>query len=465
MSDKNMFEIRNPANPSQIVASFPTMLEEDVPGMMQTARKAQVEWAKLTQQERGARLDAFLNGLEARIDDIATSITREMGKLLAESKGEVNKALGEGRAMVRRSSAPIGEVLPSQKPGTIVYSTRRPRGVILGINPWNFPFSTPIRKTIPALLYGNAMVLKPSINTPGAAFIMQEVADATLPKGIFQIAYGSGGLGTALTAASEVDAISFTGSVGIGRIVAQAAAANLAEISLELGGKNPAILNDATDLDAALDQIYAAAFAVCGQRCTAISRVIVRRELEAAVVEGLAKRAAAANPGDGMDAATTLSPLMGEAAVNDVAGFVDRARAAGAKVATGGERIDHNGGYFYAATILSDVTADMEIAREEVFGPVLAVIAYDDVDEAMRICNDVEFGLAACLFSEQTPLVDRFVAEVESGMIHVNCGSFPEDHAPFVGVKNSSLGVGGSNGPSTLHFYTQEHTVFRKGQA
>ncbi|MEH6726183.1 MAG: aldehyde dehydrogenase family protein [Hyphomicrobiales bacterium] len=465
MSDKNTFEIRNPANPSEIVASFPTTAEADVPKIMQTARDAQKEWAKVPQPERGKRLDAFLNGLEARIDDIAASITREMGKLLGESKGEVIKAMGEGRAMVRRSSAPIGEVLPSQKPGTIIYSTRRPRGVVLGINPWNFPFSTPIRKTIPALLFGNAMVLKPSINTPGAAFIMQEVADATLPKGLFQIAYGSGGLGTALTSASEVDAISFTGSVGVGRIVAQAAAANLAEISLELGGKNPVILNDASDLDAALDQIYAAAFAVCGQRCTAISRVIVRRELEAAVVAGLAKRAAAAKPGDGMDPSTTLSPLMGEAAVNDVAGFVDRARAAGAKVATGGERIDHNGGYFYAATILSNVTADMEVAREEVFGPVLSVIAYDDLDEALRICNDVEFGLAACVYSEQTPLVERCIAEVESGMIHVNCGSFPEDHAPFVGVKNSSLGVGGSNGPSTLQFYTQEHTVFRRGQA
>lgn len=465
MSDTKTVEIRNPANPSQIVGTFPTTPEGDVPKMMETARKAQIEWARVPQPERGKILDTFLDGLEARIDDIATSITKEMGKLLGESKGEANKALGEGRAMVRRSSAPIGEVLPSQKPGTVIYSTRRPRGVIVGINPWNFPFSTPIRKTIPALLFGNAMVLKPSISTPGAAFIMQEVADATLPKGLFQIAYGSGGLGTALTGAQGVDAISFTGSVSTGRIVAQAAAANLTEISLELGGKNPAILNDASNLDAALDQIYAAAFAVCGQRCTAVSRVIVRREIEQAVVDGLAKRANATKVGDGMEPTTTISPLMGETALNDVAGFVDRARAAGAKVAAGGERIDQNGGYFYAATILSDVTADMEVAKEEVFGPVLAVIAYDDVDEAMRICNDVEFGLAACVYSEQTPLVDRFIAEAESGMIHVNCGSFPEDHAPFVGVKNSSLGVGGSNGPSTLHFYTQEHTVFRKGQA
>lgn len=293
---------------------------------------------------------------------------------------------------------------------------------------------------------------------------MQEVADQTLPKGLFQIAYGSGNLGGALTAAQGVDAISFTGSVGIGRIVAQAAAANLAEISLELGGKNPAILNDASDLEATLDQIYMAAFAVCGQRCTAISRVIVRRDLEEDVVAGLAKRAKAAIIGDGLDSATTIGPLMGEKARADVAGFVDRARAAGANVAAGGASVEQKGGYFYAPTILSAVTPDMEVARDEVFGPVLAVIPYDTADEALEICNDVEFGLSACLYSEQTPLVDRFVAQAESGMIHVNCGSFPEDHAPFVGVKNSSLGVGGSNGASTLHFFTQEHTVFRKGQ-
>ena len=448
-----------------MVASFPTITPDDVPALMATARTAQLAWAKIPQPERGRIVNNFLDGLEARREDIATAITREMGKIIGESRGEVNKALGEGRAATSRASAAIGEVLPSQKPGTVTYSTRRPRGVIVGINPWNFPFSTPIRKTIPALLYGNAMVLKPSISTPGAAFIMQEVADATLPKGLFQIAYGSGSLGSALTSADGVDAISFTGSVEIGRIVAQAAAANLAEISLELGGKNPVIVNDASDLEAVLNQIYAAAFAVCGQRCTAISRVIVRRELESAVVEGLANRAKAAKIGDGLDAATTIGPLMGEKARDDVAGFVERSLAAGAHAAAGGTTIEQNGGYFYAPTILSNVTPDMEVARDEVFGPVLAVIPYDTPDEALAICNDVEFGLSACLYSEQTPLVDRFIAEAESGMIHVNCGSFPEDHAPFVGVKNSSLGVGGSNGNSTLHFYTQEHTVYRKAQA
>ena len=457
-------DIHNPANPSEVVGTFPTMSADDVPAMMATARAAQREWARIPQPERGKIVDAFLDALQARTEDIATAITREMGKVIGESRGEVNKALGEGRATTRRASAPIGEVLPSQKPGTVTYSTRRPRGVIVGINPWNFPFSTPIRKTIPALVYGNAIVLKPSISTPGAAFIMQEVADQTLPKGLFQIAYGSGNLGGALTAAQGVLMRSALPDRWALVIVAQAAAANLAEISLELGGKNPAILNDASDLEATLDQIYMAAFAVCGQRCTAISRVIVRRDLEEDVVAGLAKRAKAAIIGDGLDSATTIGPLMGEKARADVAGFVDRARAAGANVAAGGASVEQKGGYFYAPTILSAVTPDMEVARDEVFGPVLAVIPYDTADEALEICNDVEFGLSACLYSEQTPLVDRFVAQAESGMIHVNCGSFPEDHAPFVGVKNSSLGVGGSNGASTLHFFTQEHTVFRKGQ-
>lgn len=458
-------EIKNPANPSEIVGTFPTVTPEDVHAMIKTAQDAQREWAKVPQPDRGRIVNAFLAGLEARGEDIARSITREMGKIIGESRGEVAKALGEGRATTCRAFAPIGDVLPSQKAGTVVYSTRRPRGVIVGINPWNFPFSTPVRKTIPALLYGNAMILKPSINTPGAAFIMQEVADETLPKGIFQIANGSGNIGGTLTSAKGVDAISFTGSVGVGRIVAQGAAANLTEISLELGGKNPVILNDASDLDTVLNQIYAAAFAVCGQRCTAISRVIVRRELETAVIEGLAQRAMSARVGDGLDPKSTIGPLMGEKARADVAGFVDRAVAAGAELAAGGAMIEQDGGYFYAPTILSKVTPDMEVAREEVFGPVVAVIPYDTPDEALAICNDVEFGLAACVYSEQMPLVERFIAQAESGMIHVNCGSFPEDHSPFVGVKNSSLGVGGSNGPSTLHFYTQEHTVFRKAQA
>ena len=456
-------EIRNPAAPAEIVATYDETPLRALDECVSHTRQAQIAWAAKPQPERGSLVAKFVDALEARTEDIALSITEEMGKPLAESRGEVGKAIGEARACIGRASAPIGEVFPSQLPGTVAYSTRRPRGVILGINPWNFPFSTPMRKTIPALVYGNAIILKPASLTPGAIAMMAEIAAEVLPAHLVQAVIGGGALGQALSEHAGVDAVSFTGSVEVGKRVAMAAASHLAEISLELGGKNPAILNDAGNLDAALDQIMASALAVCGQRCTAVSRVIVSRALEAEVTAGLAARAEALQPMDGAAKGAKIGPLSSAQQLQDVASFVTRAVAEGAKIVAGGQKLDTDtGGYFYAPTILSDVTRDMEIARDEVFGPVLSVIAYDTVDEALSIANDVAFGLSSCLYSERSEMVERFVAESESGMIHVNGGSFPENHTPFVGVKDSAMGVGGSNGPSTIQFYTTEHTVYRK---
>lgn len=456
-------EIRNPAAPEEIVATYDETPASALDDLVASAGEAQVAWAAVPQPERGVRVAKYVDALEARAQEIALSITKEMGKPLAEASGEVAKAIGEARACIGRASAPIGEVFPSQIPGTVAYSTRRPRGVVLGINPWNFPFSTPMRKAIPALIYGNAIILKPASLTPGAVALMVEIATETLPANLVQAVIGGGALGQALSEHAGVDAVSFTGSVDVGKRVAQAAAGHLAEVSLELGGKNPAILNDASDLDKALDQIMAAAFAVCGQRCTAVSRVIVHRDLEEKVVAGLATRAEAMQPMDGTACGARIGPLSSAQQLEDVAGFVSRAAAEGAIIAVGGKKLDTDtGGYFYAPTILSGVLRDMEVARDEVFGPVLSVIAYDTEDEAISIANDVAFGLSSCLYSERSDVVERFVAESESGMIHVNAGSFPENHLPFVGVKDSAMGVGGSNGPSTIQFYTTEHTVYRR---
>lgn len=456
-------KIRNPAAPDEVVATYDETPTNAVDSFVARAQKAQTDWAATPQPERGAMVAKYVDALEENAEDIAHSITMEMGKPLAEARGEVAKAVGEARAAIARASAPIGAVFPSQVHGTIAYTTRRPRGLILGINPWNFPFSTPIRKTIPALVYGNAIILKPASLTPGAIAVMVEIAAKTLPANLVQAAIGGGALGQVLSEHRGIDAISFTGSVGVGKRVAMAAASHLAEVSLELGGKNPAILNDASDLDAALDQIMAAAFAVCGQRCTAVSRVIVNRDLETKVVSGLAARAKAMQPMDPSADGAKIGPLSSAQQLQDVDGFVTRAQAEGATIAAGGEKLETaTGGYFYAPTILSDVTRDMEVAREEVFGPVLSVIAYQTVDEAMSIANDIAFGLSSCLYSERTDVVERFVATSESGMLHVNAGSFPENHLPFVGIKDSAMGVGGSNGPSTIQFYTSEHTVYRR---
>lgn len=459
-------EIRNPARPSETVATHATTPADALDGIVAAARAAQADWAQVPQPERGRLVARYLDALEARTEDIAASITAEMGKPLAESRGEIGKGIAEGRMTVARAGAPIGEVLPSQVPGVTAYSTRRPRGVVAGINPWNFPFSTPVRKAIPALVYGNAIILKPASMSPGAILIMAEIARDVLPANLVQAVVGAGSLGQALAEHEGVDAVSFTGSVAVGKRVAAAAASHLAEISLELGGKNPVILNDASDLDRALDQITAAAFAVCGQRCTAISRVIVHKDIAEATIDGLASRAAAIVPGDGAVDGTRMGPLASAQQLADVAGFVDRAKSDGVRVAAGGERLDTaGGGYFYAPTILADVTRDMEVAREEVFGPVVSVLVYETLDEAMSIANEVAYGLSSCLYSESAPVIERFLAESESGMLHVNAGSFPENHVPFVGVKDSSLGVGGSNGGSTIQFYTSEHAVYRKAQA
>ena len=457
--------IYNPANPSEEVSKYDSMTPDMIPNIMKQARIAQQEWAKVPSIQRGIIVGKFLDTLESHSEEIATSITREMGKLIGEARGEVAKSLGEGRQCIARAGAPIGEVLPTGKPNTRTYTMRRPRGVIAGICPWNFPFGTPIRKTIPALVYGNAIVLKPSTFTPGAVKIMCDVAKDFFPNGLVQFIVGENGIGSALSSCPDIDGLSFTGSVEVGKLVAKSAAENLVEVSLELGGKNPAILNDASDLDAALNQIYTAFISVSGQRCTSVSRVIVNEKIAKDVINGLVERANAAVLGDGMADSTTMAPLMNQDQLDTTAGFVERAVTAGATIAAGGGRVNTpTQGYFYRPTILTNLTPDMEVATDEVFGPVLSVLTYKTVEEAMAIANGVNYGLTSCLFTEDASIIDTFIAESESGMLHINIGSFPDDHMPFVGLKDSSLGVGGSNGASTIQFYTSEHAVYVKGK-
>ncbi|TRD15352.1 aldehyde dehydrogenase family protein [Palleronia caenipelagi] len=459
-------DIRNPAQPETIVARHPETSPSEIDTLVDRARTAQRLWREVPQPERGKALRRYLHALEARADELVQSITQEMGKIHAESRGEVMKSIAEGHAVVDRAGAPIGEVFPSEGRGVTAYTIRRPRGVVLGITPWNFPFGTPVRKLIPCLLYGNAMILKPASIAPGAVRLMAEIAEGILPDDLLGLAIGNGALGQTLCEHDGINAVTFTGSVATGKRVAVAAAGHLAEVSLELGGKNPVIINDATDLDAVLDQIFRAAFAICGQRCTAISRVIVQQELVSEVVAGLARRADALRLGDGAERDTQFGPLSSAGHLSEVDGFVSRARNEGAAVAAGGAPVEMpGGGFFYPATILADVTPQMEVARDEVFGPVLSVLTYKTIDEALEIANATAYGLTSSLYSERTPVIDAFLDRSESGMLHVNAGTFPENHLPFVGVKDSGLGVGGSNGPSVIQFYTSEHTIYRKAQA
>lgn len=428
----------------------------------QAAVAAQANWAKVPAIERARLVEGFLAAVQARAEEIAEAITLEQGKPLAESRGEIGKSLQESRTMAGHLLHAGGEVLPSARPGFRNMVVRRPRGVIAAITPWNFPILTPMRKIAPALLCGNAIILKPSEFTPATACLIADAGRGILPDGILQIVQGAGIVGGALCGLHEVAGITFTGSVATGRKIYAQAAANLAELSLELGGKNAAVINDTDDLEQCLDQIVGAAFMCAGQRCTAISRIIVNADLKKAALEGLVGRARAVSLGDGMAGGTTMGPLTNKAQLERVTMMVNAGLKEGAKPLVGAGQAQLQGlegGFFFAPSILADVTPEMSVAREEIFGPVISVLSYRNLDEAFAILNGVEYGLTSCLFSNDQRVIQRFIDESQNGMIHVNHGTVPDNHMPFGGVKNSGVGAY-SVGMSAAQFYTTEHSVY-----
>jgi len=458
------FRTVSPARPGETVGRYSAAGADLVAEACSAAARAQADWRAVPATERLRVVERFFDAVEKRAADIAMAITLEQGKPLAEARGETAKSLAEARTMAAHVLRAGGELAVSARPGFRNLVSRRPRGVIAAITPWNFPVLTPLRKIAPALLFGNAIVLKPSEFTPAAACLVAEAGRGILPAGLLAIVQGAAAVGDALVRRPEVAGITFTGSVGTGRAIYASGAETLAELSLELGGKNAAIVNDTADLDACLDQIAAAAFQCAGQRCTAISRVVVARDLESDVIEGLAGRARRLVLGDGAADGTTMGPLTSRAQLARVEKMVEEGVSEGARVVTGGGRATLqglDGGYFYAPTILAGVTHEMSVAREEIFGPVISILAYRSLDEAFAILNGVDYGLTSALFSNDLGVVQRFIDESENGMLHVNHGTIPDNHMPFGGIRNSGVGAY-SVGPSAAQFYTTEHSVYLK---
>lgn len=457
------FDTFNPARPAQVVGRYSLADASLVAEAVAAANKAQQPWAKLPAAQRCEALARYIDRIEAHKEDLARAITTEQGKSLAESRGEVAKACAESRFMLQHVMSGEGSRhVPSLRAGVRNLVMRRPRGVIVAITPWNFPVMTPMRKIAPALGFGNAVIVKASEFTPAAVCLLGELASGVLADGLLQVMHGGADVGSALVSHGGVHGVTFTGSVATGRRIMAASAANLAAVSLELGGKNAAVIHDAFDLDACLDQVSHAALMCSGQRCTAVSRVLVRRGLHVDVAAGLARRAATMRLGDGADAATQLGPMTHRAQLEQVKAAVQQARKDGAKVLAGGTEVAIDGcegGYFYAPTVLDSVRADSAAAREEIFGPVISLIEYDTLDEAIHILNDVDFGLTAAFFSNDAKAIARFVDECQTGMLHVNHGTVPDSHMPFGGIKASGVGAY-SVGPSAAAFYTTEHSVY-----
>jgi aldehyde dehydrogenase (NAD+) len=460
------FTTRNPARPIETVGRYTVVTRSDISAAIDAAGEAQRKWRRVPAVERGVLVTKFVDALSSRIDELARSITLEQGKPLAESRGEVAKACGEARLMVSLATRMQGEVMPSARAGIRNLITRRPRGVIAAITPWNFPILTPMRKIAPALVFGNAIVLKPSEFTPATACLIAEASRGILADGLLQVLLGDGNVAAALVSSEGIAGVTFTGSVATGKKIYAAASEHLAEISLELGGKNAAVVNDTDDVGTTLDQIVGAAYMCAGQRCTAISRVIVQRSLRDVVLDGLVERARKLVLGDGIQPGVQMGPLTNARQLDSVSTMVAAGIGEGAEPIIGGTRANIEAlesGYFYLPTVLTGVRPQMSVAREEIFGPVISVLEYDTVDEALDILNGVDYGLTSALFSNDNRVIQRFIDESENGMIHVNHGTIPDNHMPFGGVKSSGVGAY-SVGPSAMNFYTTEHSVYVKYQ-
>jgi aldehyde dehydrogenase (NAD+) len=459
-SSDEAFETVNPAKPSEKIGRYGVMSPEELDGVIAKAGIAQQEWARTPGLERSRRLNAFIDAVEARADEMATAGTLEQGKLFRESKGETLKSCAEGRFSVGEAARVGAMSIATGRENFSNQILRRPRGVIFCISPWNFPISTPMRKICPALAFGNAVVMKPSQFTPAGNFLLAEIAKEFFPENLVQVAMVSGRSASAVVASGAVQGVSFTGSVPTGKLVYKAAAESLIPVQLELGGKNGVILNDSDNLEGAITQIMGAAFMTSGQRCTAISRVIVHKDIASEAKDILAAQAKAMKLGPGMDDSTDIGPLCNLPHWHDVCEVTEKAIAEGATPLTGGGAPgDPEDGYFYTPTILSDVEHNSIAGQQEIFGPVLSVLEYDTFDNAMAMLNGTEFGLTSSLFSNRNDLVQRFLAESQNGMIHVNHGTVPDNNMPFGGIKHSGVGAY-SVGPTAVNFYTSEHSAY-----
>ena len=452
----------NPARPSESVGPFPLSGEEDVNAAVDAAVAAFPGWRDMPAAARGAVLTKAAGNIEARAEAIAADMTREMGKPLREARMEAARSAAILRYAAGEALRPKGEVYEQMITGNAVYTLRRPLGVVALVTPWNFPAAIPTWKLAPALIYGNAIVLKLAQDAPLTGLhIARALADAGLPPGVLNVVVGRGSeVGDPLVRHPAVRAISFTGSVPVGEGVRDTATALGKRVQLELGGHNPLIVTDDAPLERAVEASYAGAFWSAGQKCTATRRIYVQAGVYDEFRDRLLARVDRGKVGDPTDPETEVGPIVNERQMDEVLGAVEQGRSEGGTVLAGGERADDEA-YLVAPTVFENVADDGLLSCEEVFGPVTSLYSFSDVDEAIARANAVRFGLSAAIFTSSLPATQRFVDGLEAGILHVNSQTAGADvHVPFGGVKSSAFGPH-EQGRAAIEFYTEQVTVYQ----
>ena len=442
--NKKTIPVVNPLD-EKILGSVPDCGTEETHRAIEAASNVWVQWRTMTAKQRGDLMWRWAELIDENKEDLAIIMTLEQGKPLAESRGEMDYANSFIKWFAEEGRRVYGDVIPSNKPNQHLIVIKQPVGVVAAVTPWNFPAAMVTRKCAPALAAGCPVVLKPARETPFSALALAVLADqAGIPAGVLNIITGQPDkIGAEMTANPLVRKFSFTGSTAVGKLLMKQCAATVKRVSLELGGNAPFIVFDDADLDAAVEGAIASKFRNTGQTCVCVNRIYVQDKVYDAFTEKLTKAIKALKVGNGLDAGTQVGPLINKAAIEKVEAHIADAKAKGAKIIFGGKKHDL-GGLFFEPTILTNMSADMKVAKEETFGPVAPLFRFQTEEEVIRLANDTPFGLAAYFYSRDIYRVWRVAEALESGMVGINQGIMSTEVAPFGGVKESGIGREGS---------------------
>ncbi len=459
------FENVNPANHDEVLGRFQKSNEKDVNEAIVAAENAQKAWRATPAPKRGEILFKVAELLLQQKESLAQDMTREMGKVIGETRGDVQEAIdltyytaGEGRRL-------LGETVPSELKNKFCMSVRMPVGIVSAITPWNFPLAIPSWKLVPALVCGNTVVIKPATDTPLSVVNFIKVFEqAGLPPGVLNLVTGSGSeVGTPMVEHDKVKLVSFTGSTDTGSLIASSCARNMKQYSLEMGGKNAIIVMDDADLELAVEGVIFGAFGTTGQRCTACSRVIVHKKIAKKFTDLLVARTKTLKLGDGLKAKTDVGPLINESQRTKVHNYVQIGQNEGAKLLIGGKHAtgkDCKNGSFYQPTIFADVAPKMRIAQEEIFGPVLAIIPCSSFEQAVEIVNDSKFGLSSAIYTRDVNRAFKAIETLDTGITYINASTIgAEIQLPFGGTKGTGNGHREA-GTAALEIFSEWKSIY-----
>ena len=459
------YENRNPANTDELVGMFVSSTSEDVDAAVESAKQAYKKWRLVPAPKRAEILYRAAEAMVAHKEDFSKDMTREMGKVLAETRGDVQEAIDMTYYMAGEGRRLFGQTTPSELPNKFAMSVRQSIGVAGLITPWNFPMAIPSWKMMPALVSGNTVVLKPAEDTPLSSYhLVQTLADAGLPPGVVNLVSGDGpNAGAPLASHLDAPVISFTGSTAVGRLVAQACAPQFKHCSLEMGGKNIIIVLEDANLDLAVDGAVWGGFGTTGQRCTAASRIAVHKSVYHEFVTRFTDRVKKLKVGDGLDATVEMGPCINEQQLKTVMDYVAIGRGEGAKLLYGGNRLDSGAyakGWFHQPTVFGDCGPKMRIAQEEIFGPVVSVIPVGSFEEAIEVANGVPYGLSASIYTRDVNRAFQATRDLFTGIVYVNAPTIgAETHLPFGGTKQTGNGHREA-AIAAIDFYTEWKTIY-----